>query len=101
MKRVYLSPRLKVESARAPEVISITTELLSTPDYSLDRYSEAALGHVESFQDFKLLNTSSTTLAGLFAQKIKYSFSDEENQTPLQHLQAWALKDGDCIRNYI
>lgn len=69
MKRVYLSPRLKVESARAPEVISITTELLSTPDYSLDRYSEAALGHVESFQDFKLLNTSSTTLAGLFAQR--------------------------------
>ena len=69
MKRVYLSPRLKVESARAPEVISITTELLSTPDYCLDRYSEAALGHVESFQDFKLLNTSSTTLAGLCVQR--------------------------------
>jgi hypothetical protein len=50
MKRVYLSPLLKVESAIASEVISITTELLSTPDYSLDRYSEAALGHVESFR---------------------------------------------------
>ena len=53
---------------RASEVISITTELLSTPDYSLDRYSEAGLGQVESFQDFKLLNSSSTTLAGLLAQ---------------------------------
>lgn len=50
MKRVYLSPLLEVESAIASEVISITTELLSTPDYSLDRYSEAALGHVESFR---------------------------------------------------
>ena len=74
MKRVYLSPLLKVESAIAPEVISITTELLSTPDYSLDRYSEADLGYVESFQDFKLLNTSSTTLAELFAQRSNIHF---------------------------
>ena len=79
---------------RAPEVITITTELLPTPDYSLDRYSEAAVGQVESFQDFKLLNSSSTTLAGLPAHIIVYSFTDEGNQTPLQNLQAWTIKDG-------
>jgi hypothetical protein len=101
MKRVYLSPLLKVESAIAPEVISITTELLSTPDYSLDRYSEAALGHVESFQDFKTSEYVFYYACRIICSKIKYSFTDEENQTPLQNLQAWALKDGDCIRNYI
>jgi hypothetical protein len=68
-----------VESARAPEVISITTELLSTPDYSLNMDSEAAVGQVVSSKDFKLLNSSSTTLAGLPGHIIVYSFTDEEN----------------------
>jgi hypothetical protein len=79
---------------RAPEVISITTEVLPTSDFSLDRYSEAALGQVESFPDFKLLNSSSTTLAGLPAHMIVYSFSDEESQTPWQNLQVWTVKYG-------
>jgi hypothetical protein len=79
---------------RAPEVISITTEVLPTSDFSLDRYSEAALAQVESFPDFKLLNSSSTTLAGLPAHMIIYSFSDEESPTPWQNLQMWTVKDG-------
>jgi hypothetical protein len=79
---------------RTPEVISITTEVLPSSDYSLDRYTEAALGQVKSFQDFRLLNSSSTNLGGLPARMIVYSFTDEENQTPLQNLQAWAVKDG-------
>jgi hypothetical protein len=33
-------------------------------------------------------------LAGLPAHMIVYSFTDKENQTPLQNLQAWALNDG-------
>jgi hypothetical protein len=77
---------------RSPEGISITTEVLPTY-YSLERYSEAGLGQVESFQDFKLLNSSSTLLAGLPAHMIVYSFTDE-NLTPLQNLQAWTVKDG-------
>jgi len=89
----FVSPQGGIGN-RAPEVISITTEVLPTPDYSLDRYSEAALGQVESFQDFKLLNSSSTSLAGLPAHMIVYSFTDEGNQTPLQNLQAWTIKDG-------
>lgn len=77
---------------RAPEVMSIDTEVLPTSDFSLERYTEAALGQVEPFQDFKLLNSSSTTLAGLPAHMIIYSFTDE-SQTPLQNLQAWTVKD--------
>jgi hypothetical protein len=33
-------------------------------------------------------------LAGLPAHMIVYSFTDKENQTPLQNLQAWTIKDG-------
>jgi hypothetical protein len=66
---------------------------LPTSDFSLDSYSEAALGQVESFPDFKLLNSSSTTLAGLPAHMIIYSFTDEASQTPWQNLQAWTVKD--------
>lgn len=41
---------------RAPQVINIIdTEVLPTSDFSIDTYSEAALGQVESFRDFKLL----------------------------------------------
>jgi hypothetical protein len=67
--------------------------VLPTSDFSLDRYSEAVLGQVELLQGFKLLNSSSTTLAGLPAHKVVYTFTDE-NQTPLQNLQAWTIKDG-------
>ena len=35
---------------RFPEVISILTEVLPTSDYSMDRCTEATLGHVESLQ---------------------------------------------------
>jgi PsbP-like protein len=89
----FTSPRGGLGN-RAPEVISITTEVLPSSDYSLDRYTEAALGQVKSFQDFRLLNSSSTNLGGLPAHMIVYSFSDEENRIPLQNLQAWAVKDG-------
>jgi hypothetical protein len=88
----FISPQGGVRN-RGPEAISITTELLPTSNYSLDRYTEAGLGQVESFQDFKLLNSSSTLLAGLPAHVIVYSFTDE-NLTPLQNLQAWTVKDG-------
>lgn len=87
----FISPQGGVGN-RGPEAISITTELLPTSNYSLDRYTEAGLGQVESFQDFKLLNSSSTLLAGLPAHMIVYSFTDE-NLT-LQNLQAWTVKDG-------
>jgi hypothetical protein len=40
------------------------------------------------------LVSSSTTLAGLPAHMIIYSFTDEEDQTPLQNLQAWTIKNG-------
>jgi hypothetical protein len=88
----FISPQGGVGN-RSPEAISITTELLPTSNYSLDRYTEAGLSQVESFQDFKLLNSSSTLLAGLPAHMIVYSFTDE-NLTPLQNLQAWTVKDG-------
>ena len=78
---------------QAPEVISITTELLPTLDFSLDSYTAAALNQVESLQDFELLNSSSVILAGLPGHMIMYSFTDE-SQTPLQNLQAWTIKDG-------
>jgi hypothetical protein len=79
---------------RGPEVISITTELLPTSDYSLEKYTQASLDQVESFQDFQLLNSTSTILAGLPAHLIIYSFTDDEDQTPLQNLQVWTVKDG-------
>jgi hypothetical protein len=88
----FVSPQGGINN-RSPEVISITTEVLPISDYSLDRYSEAALRQVESFQDFKLLNSSSTMLAGLPAHMILYTFTDE-SQTPLQNLQVWTIRDG-------
>jgi PsbP-like protein len=88
----FVSPQGGIDN-RSPEAISITTEILPTSDFSLDRYSEAALRQVESFQDFKLLNSSSTILAGLPAHMILYTFTDE-SLTPLQNLQVWTIKDG-------
>jgi hypothetical protein len=77
---------------RAPEVINVITEVLPSSDFSLDSYTAAAMGQVESFENFQLLNSSSTTLGGLPAHMIVYTFTDE--QTPLQNLQAWTVKDG-------
>jgi hypothetical protein len=77
---------------RAPEVINVITEVLPSSDFSLDSYTAAAMGQVESFENFQLLNSSSTTLGELPAHMIVYTFTDE--QTPLQNLQAWTVKDG-------
>jgi hypothetical protein len=88
----FVSPQGGIGN-RTPEAISITTEVLPTSDFNLERYTEAALGQVEVFQDFRLLNSSSTTLGGLPAHIIVYTFTDE-SQTPLQNLQVWTVKDG-------
>lgn len=77
---------------RAPEVINVVTEVLPSSDFSLDSYTDAARGQVESFENFQLINSSSTTLGGLPAHMIVYTFTDE--QTPLHNLQAWTVKDG-------
>ena len=66
--------------------------MLPSSDFSLDSYTDAARGQVESFENFQLINSSSTTLGGLPAHMIVYTFTDE--QTPLQNLQAWTVKDG-------
>ena len=50
------------------------------------------MGQVESFENFRLLNSSSTTLGGLPAHMIVYKFTDE--LTSLQNLQAWTVKNG-------
>jgi hypothetical protein len=67
--------------------------VLPTSDFNLERYTEAALGQVEVFQDFRLLNSSSTTLGGSPAHLILYTFT-YESQTPLQNVQVWTVKDG-------
>jgi hypothetical protein len=77
---------------RSPEIINVVTEVLPSSDFNLDSYTNAAMGQVESFENFQLLNSSSTTLGGLPAHMIVYTFTDE--QTPLQNLQAWTVKDG-------
>jgi hypothetical protein len=40
---------------RAPEVINVVTEVLSSSDFSLDSYTDAAMGQVESFENFQLI----------------------------------------------
>jgi hypothetical protein len=77
---------------RSPEVINVVTEVLPSSNFSLDSYTDAAMSQVESFENFQLLNSSSTTLGGLPAHMIVYTFTDE--QTPLQNLQAWTVKEG-------
>jgi hypothetical protein len=77
---------------RAPEVINVITEVLPSSNFSLDSYTEAAVGQVELFDNFQLLNSSSTTIGGLPGHMIVYTFTD--GQTPLQNLQAWTVKDG-------
>jgi PsbP-like protein len=78
----------------APEIINVGTEVLPSSNFGLDSYTDAAIGQVQSFQDFRLLNSSSTTLGGLPAHMIVYTYTDEEDQIPLQNLQAWTVKDG-------
>ena len=77
---------------RAPEVINVVTEVLPSSNFSLDSYTEAAIDQVQSFDNFQLLNSSSTTIGGLPGHMIVYAFTD--GQTPLQNLQAWTVKDG-------
>ena len=78
----------------SPEVITIGAQVLPTSDFSLDTYTNLSLSQAqESLQDFKLLNSSSTTLAGLPAHMITYSYT-EQMGTPLQSLQVWTIKDG-------
>jgi hypothetical protein len=79
-------------SDRSPEVINVVTEVLPSSNFSLDSYTDAAMSQVESFENFQLLNSSSTTLGGLPAHMIVYTFTDD--LTPLQNLQAWTVKDG-------
>src|SRR5918996_1498056 len=77
---------------RAPEIISVITEVLPSSNFSLNSYTEAAIDQVQSFDNFQLLNSSSTTIGGLPGHMIVYTFTD--GQTPLQNLQAWTVKDG-------
>jgi isochorismate hydrolase len=76
---------------RAPEAKNVVTEVLPSSDFSLASYANAAMSQVESFENFQLLNSSSTTLGGLPAHMIVYTFTDE---LTLQNLQAWTVKDG-------
>jgi hypothetical protein len=87
----FTSPQVGAGN-RAPEVINVVTEVLPSSNFSLDSYTDAAMGQVESFENFQLLNSTSTTLGGLPAHMIVYTFTDD--QTPLQNLQAWTVKDG-------
>jgi hypothetical protein len=89
----FVSPQVGIGN-QAPELITIDTEVLPTLDFSLDTYTNLTLRQAqESLQDFKLLNSSSTTLAGLPAHMIVYSFTPSQNTT-LQNLATWAIKDG-------
>ena len=79
---------------QAPELITIDTEVLPTLEFSLDTYTNLSLRQAqESLQDFKLLNSSSTTLAGLPAHMIVFLFTPSQNTT-LQNLATWTIKDG-------
>jgi hypothetical protein len=60
---------------RAPQVINIIdTEVLPTSDFSIDTYSEAALGQVESFRDFKLLGLLKKIFCSWFFDNFKSFF---------------------------
>src|SRR5919108_3265615 len=87
---VFISPQGGVDN-RTPEIIRITTQVLPTSDFSLDSYINLGLRQLELLQDFKLLNSSSITLAGLPAHKVVYTFTDE-SQTPVQNLHVWTIK---------
>jgi hypothetical protein len=90
---VFISPQVGIGN-QAPELITIDTEVLPTLDFSLDTYTNLSLRQAqESLQDFKLLNSSSTTLAGMPAHMIVYSFTPSQNTT-LQNLVTWTIKDG-------
>jgi hypothetical protein len=90
---VFVSPPGGIGN-QAPELITIDTEVLPTLDFSLDTYTNLSLRQAqESLQDFKLLNSSSTTLAGLPAHMIVFSFTESQNTT-LQNLATWTIKDG-------
>lgn len=89
----FISPQGGIGNL-SPEVITIGAQVLPTSDFSLDTYTNLSLSQAqESLQDFKLLNSSSTTLAGLPAHMITYSYT-EQMGTPLQSLQVWTIKDG-------
>jgi hypothetical protein len=87
----FLSPGIGLVGS--PEAISVLTEEVPTLNYTVDNYTEDVMGQIESLPDFQLINSSSTTLGGLPAHMIGFSFTDLNNNTS-QSLQAWTVKDG-------
>lgn len=87
----FSSPRTGLVGA--PEAISVLTEEVPTLNYTVNNYTEAAMGQVETLPDFQLINSSSYTLGGLPAHMILFSFTDPNNSTS-QSLQTWTVKDG-------
>lgn len=78
----FFSP-LTSSSDNIPHIIEIQTENLDENNLSLDGYIESSLKEIrEANSDFRRIDYSRTILAGLPAQKIVFSFTSNDRESP-------------------
>jgi serine/threonine-protein kinase len=92
----HLTSSLKNSSDVSPATITISVETLKK-NISLDNYTNTNLAKAkQSLPRFHLIESNATTLAGIPAHKIVYTFlsPDPAIQIPFTSMNIWTIKQG-------
>ena len=92
----HLTSTLKNSSDVSPATFTVSVETLKK-NISLDNYTNANLAKAkQSLPHFQLIESNATTLAGIPAHKIVYTFlsPDPAIQIPFESMNIWTLKHG-------
>ncbi|HZC20709.1 MAG TPA: PsbP-related protein [Nitrososphaeraceae archaeon] len=92
----YLTSTLKNSSDVSPATFTVSVETLKK-NISLDNYTNANLAKAkQSLPRFQLVESNATTLAGIPAHKIVYTFlsPDPAIQIPFTSMNIWTIKQG-------
>ena len=92
----HLTSTLKNSSDVSPATFTVSVETLKK-NISLDNYTNANLAKAkQSLPHFQLIESNATTLAGIPAHKIVYTFlsPDPTIQIPFESMNIWTIKHG-------
>ena len=92
----HLTSTLKNSSDVSPATFTVSVETLKK-NISLDNYTNANLAKAkQSLPHFQLIESNATTLAGIPAHKIVYTFlsPDPAIQIPFKSMNIWTIKHG-------
>ena len=92
----YLTSTLKNSSDVSPATFTVSVETLKK-NISLDNYTNTNLAKAkQSLPRFQLIESNATTLAGIPAHKIVYTFlsPDPAIQIPFTSMNIWTIKQG-------